>query len=58
MNDRLLVFKGVIKHSGKAVHIDNTICALLHRLSSFAILVDIYNKCETGQKFSYLFYRI
>lgn len=57
MNDRLLVFKGVIEHSGKAVHINNTIYTVLHTLSSFIILVDIHNKYETGQKLYYPLYR-
>lgn len=46
--DRLLVFKGIVQHSGKVVHINNTICAVLHRLSSFTVLVNIFNKCEIG----------
>lgn len=49
MSERLLVLKGVIEHSGKAVHINNTVCALLHRLSSFTVLVDICNKWETSE---------
>lgn len=44
------MFKGVIEYSGKAVRINNTVCAVLHRLSSFTIWVDICNNCETGQK--------
>ena len=38
MYDRLLIFKGVVEHSEKVVRISNTICLVLHRLSSFTLL--------------------